>query len=208
MPDQQIEFTLNGESLQWKGAQDQTLLDFLRLERCITSPKDGCSGEGSCGACTVEIDGRPGLACRTPMNSLQGKAVITMEGLPPGFRDLIGRLFAEKGAVQCGFCSPGFIMRTRNLFMGPSRPSRQEIIRAIRPNLCRCTGYVKIVDAIEAALEAGAVAQTGPDASGSGSPVAVAGAGIGQPYPKYQAVETALACFTGPCVSATIPGPG
>ncbi len=192
MPDQQIEFTLNGESLQWKGAQDQTLLDFLRLERCITSPKDGCSGEGSCGACTVEIDGRPGLACRTPMNSLQGKAVITMEGLPPGFRDLIGRLFAEKGAVQCGFCSPGFIMRTRNLFMGPSRPSRQEIIRAIRPNLCRCTGYVKIVDAIEAALEAGAVAQTGPDASGSGSPVAVAGAGIGQPYPKYQAVETAL----------------
>lgn len=146
--------TINGQLVTWSGDKATLLLHYLRLSEHITSPKDGCSGEGVCGACTVEVNGRPRLACRTKMADLDGAVVVTTEGLPDALRRLLGSMFAEKGAVQCGFCSPGFIMRVRHLFDTGRRPSRDELIRLIKPNICRCTGYVKILDAIEAALDA------------------------------------------------------
>ncbi len=192
-----IGFLLNGQSHSFSGDPDTSLLDHLRLENRITSAKDGCSGQGVCGACTVEINGRARLACRTKMGGLDGAVVVTTEGLPPDFRATIGRMFAQKGAVQCGFCSPGFIMRAKALFNTNAHPGRDEIVRAVRPNLCRCTGYVKIVDAIEAAFHSLA------SLPGSGMKHDLPGeAGIGQRYPKYQSVETALGerPFTGDMV--------
>lgn len=189
-----IGFLLNGQSHSFSGDPDTSLLDHLRLENRITSAKDGCSGQGVCGACTVEINGNARLACRTKMGSLDGAVVVTTEGLPPDFRETIGRMFAQKGAVQCGFCSPGFIMRAKALFNTDARPGRDEIVRAVKPNLCRCTGYVKIVDAIEAAFHSLA------SFPGSGMDHDLPGdASIGQRYPKYQSVETALGerPFTG-----------
>jgi aldehyde oxidoreductase len=193
-------FLLNGKQQIFSGDPEMSLLDYLRLEKQITSPKDGCSGQGACGACTVEIDGKARLACRTSMGSLHGKPVLTMEGLPEDFRRLAGKLFAEKGAVQCGFCSPGFIMRAKALFNANAHPGRQEIIRAVNPNICRCTGYVKIVDAIEAIFDAMAKKRTAGNNAAEEKPGSVRArtqetivpAGIGHPFPKYQSVETAL----------------
>ncbi len=205
-------FTLNGNQTSYRGNHNLSLLQFLRSEKNITSAKDGCSGEGSCGACTVEVNGKPRLACRTKMESLDGASVVTTEGLPESFRRLIGRMFAEKGAVQCGFCSPGFIMRAKQLFETAKNshaiPSRKDIAKAIHPNICRCTGYVKIIDAIEAALERmsgdGSLWQDEPkhaDADNAISPdfkksrliePSHTKARIGSRYPKYQAYETAL----------------
>lgn len=178
-----ITFLLNGITVTYNGRAEVSLLQYLRLERGLFSAKDGCSGEGVCGACTVEIDGKPRLACRTAMERLDGSSVTTTEGLPGSFRELIGRMFVEKGAVQCGFCSPGFIMRSRQLFEKKTIPSREDIIKAVNPNLCRCTGYVKIVDAIEAALH--------EDLSQEKA-VFPGKARIGEAYAKYQAKETAL----------------
>jgi len=178
-----ITFTLNGITRSFAGDDDESLLSHLRIENRITSAKDGCSGQGVCGACTVEINGRAKLACRTKMGELEGAVILTTEGLPETFRSVISRTFAEKGAVQCGFCSPGMIMRAKALYNINSSPSRDDIIRALTPNLCRCTGYVKIVDAIEAAFK---------ELNGNGEIKAKAKASIGERYPKYQAEETAL----------------
>ncbi len=178
-----IAFTINGKLHRYSGDTGRMLLPYLRSQHQITSPKDGCSGEGSCGACTVEINGKAKLACRTRIKDLADANIITTEGLPENFRRFIGTLFAAHGAVQCGFCSPGFIMRSKKLFGKKGRPSRDEIIRTINPNLCRCTGYIKIVDAIEAAL----IANNG------GNITDVPGkAGIGEAWPKYQSYDTAL----------------
>ncbi|MFO8067244.1 MAG: selenium-dependent xanthine dehydrogenase [Bacteroidales bacterium] len=178
-----IKFKLNGIDQTYSGPEEESLLHYLRTEKKITSPKDGCSGQGVCGACTVEINGKAKLACRTKMSSLEDARVITTEGLPDSFRSFIGKAFAEKGAVQCGFCSPGFIMRAKALFNSNTTPTRGEITKAVNPNICRCTGYVKIVDAIEAAFD---------ELNGKEKPEKKAAASIGDRYPKYQAVETAL----------------
>ncbi|HWR75024.1 MAG TPA: 2Fe-2S iron-sulfur cluster-binding protein, partial [Bacteroidales bacterium] len=178
-----ISFVLNGVKRIFLGDGEESLLDHLRIENMITSHKDGCSGQGVCGACTVEINGKARMACRTKMKNLEGAVVVTAGGLPEKFRTIISRKFAEKGAVQCGFCSPGMVMRAKALYNTNKKPSRKEIIAAITPNLCRCTGYVKIVDAIEAAFSEMRGSKTGkPQAS----------ALIGEPYPKYMAAETAL----------------
>jgi len=178
-----ITFILNGVKRAFDGDNEETLLDHLRLEHKITSAKDGCSGQGVCGACTVEINGKARLACRTKMKELEGSFVLTTEGLPEVFRETIARKFAEKGAVQCGFCSPGMVMRAKGLYNINKSPSRDEIIKAISPNLCRCTGYVKIVDAIEATFN---------ELNGINQETPVASAAIGARYPKYQAVAAAL----------------
>lgn len=178
-----ISYTLNGVKRSFSGDLEETLLSHLRLEHKVTSAKDGCSGQGVCGACTVEINGKPKLACRTKMADLEGAEIITSEGLPKEFRETIGKNFAEKGAVQCGFCSPGMIMRAKGLYNTTKTPTRPEIVKAITPNICRCTGYVKIVDAIDSTFK-----------ELSGVPVSKneKSALIGKSYPKYQAVETAL----------------
>jgi aldehyde oxidoreductase len=178
-----ITFTLNGIMRTYSGDAKESLLNHLRLEHKITSAKDGCSGQGVCGACTVEINGKPKLACRTKMEELQGSEIFTTEGLPEKFRTSISRKFAEKGAVQCGFCTSGMIMRAKGLYDTNKTPTRSEIIRAISSNLCRCTGYVKIIDAIEASFN---------EMNGIKDEKNCISAGIGMPYPKYQAVETAL----------------
>ncbi len=178
-----ISFTLNGIKRVFEGDPEETLLRHLRLEEKITTAKDGCSGQGVCGACSVEIDGRVKMACRTKMKDIEGAEVNTTEGLPEIFREVMSRHFAGKGAVQCGFCSPGMIMRARGLYNTNQSPSRKEIIKAITPNLCRCTGYVKIADAIESAFhELNNLSQR------EGKTDAL----IGSRYPKYQAVTTAL----------------
>ncbi len=176
-----ITFTVNGTKHHYDGNAEALLLPWLRNELHITSPKDGCSGEGSCGACTIEVDGRPKLACRTRFKSLNGAKIVTTEGLPQDFRTMIGHMFAKHGAVQCGFCTPGFIMRSRKLFELKRRPTREEIVKAINPNICRCTGYIKIIEAIERALD-----------HKDQKTASVSDAAVGQRWPKYQAVETAL----------------
>ena len=179
-----ITFLLNGKEIQYRGKPELPLLKYLRNESGITSVKDGCSGQAACGACMVEINGKARLSCVTKIKSLQGKEITTMEGIPVAIRQVIGRAFVEKGAVQCGFCTPGFLMRTKILLQDKPFPSKDEIKQALTMNLCRCTGYVKIIGAIE--LAAKALHEKKPvefsDTSGR----------IGTPYPKYKAYETAI----------------
>ena len=148
-----IEFLLNGGNVEYRGDEKLSLLHYLREEAGISSVKDGCSGQGACGACLVELNGKPALACVTLMKKVAGAEVVTLEGLPEKLRRVLGNAFVEKGAVQCGFCSPGFLMRTKILLQGNAAPDRREILEALKLNLCRCTGYVKIIDAIEAATK-------------------------------------------------------
>jgi selenium-dependent xanthine dehydrogenase len=178
-----IEFTLNGRRVEYGGDARRSLLDFLRLEQGLTAAKDGCSGQGACGACLVELNGRPALACVTQMKKVAGGSVVTLEGLPDDLRRVLGNAFVEKGAVQCGFCTPGFLMRTKILLQDNPRPDRAAILAALKLNLCRCTGYVKIVDAIE---QAAAVLAGGTP--GAADPHQ----GIGGRQEKYEAWETAV----------------
>jgi len=175
---------INGIPYTFSGNSEVSLLAYLRNELFITSAKDGCSGQGVCGACTVEINGMAKLACRVKMKDLADAAVITTEGLPEKLRLIIGKAFANQGAVQCGFCTPGFIMRMKSLIHTKPHATRQEIIKVVSPNLCRCTGYVKIVDSIEAVLhEMNNTQQTDHE---------IITAKIGERFPKYQSIETAL----------------
>jgi selenium-dependent xanthine dehydrogenase len=128
------------------------LIDFLRDIMRLTGTKNGC-GSGACGACTVIADGRTARACILRLDKLDGKKIITIEGLSEREREVYARAFAEAGAVQCGYCIPGMVMSAKCLLDNEADPSDDEIRRAIRPNICRCTGYSKIVDAIRLAAE-------------------------------------------------------
>ena len=143
-----ISFTLNGEKQNYKGDYGRSLLEYLRLDKHITSVKDGCSAQAACGACTVEINGKAMLSCVIKMEKLQDAEVFTPEGFPDYVLDTIAKAFVNKGAVQCGFCTPGFISRTKVLLHNNPQPTIEEIRKAIKPHLCRCTGYKKIEDAI------------------------------------------------------------
>ena len=127
------------------------LLDLLRIEAGLTGTKEGC-GEGVCGSCTVLLDGELARSCLTLAMQANGKAVTTIEGVSNG-SDLhpLQRKFLEHGAVQCGFCTPGLIVTAKALLASNASPTEAEVRDAIRGNLCRCTGYVKIVEAILAA---------------------------------------------------------
>jgi aldehyde oxidoreductase len=177
-----IEFELNGRKVTYGGNEKLSLLGYLREEAGIFSVKDGCSGQGACGACLVEVDGRPALACVTLMKKVAGGHVITLEGLPDRLRRTLGNAFVEKGAVQCGFCSPGFLMRAKILLQDNPRPNRREILAALKLNLCRCTGYVKIVEAIEHAAQV---------LAGGKTAAADPNQGVGGRQEKYEAWETA-----------------
>ena len=179
-----ISFTLNGEKQEYNGDPGMSLLNFLRNEKHLTSVKDGCSGQAACGACTVEIDGKAKLSCVTKMDKLQDAEVFTPEGFPGYVKDTIAKAFVNKGAVQCGFCTPGFISRTKVLLQDNPNPTIEEVRKAIKPHLCRCTGYKKIEEAILYAGEAVREHKHLEIRTTSGK--------IGQPHPKYQAYETAL----------------
>lgn len=179
-----IAFRLNGQEIHYTGDREVSLLTFLREEKKITSVKDGCSGQGSCGACLVEIDGKPKLSCRTILGNLSGDEVNTLEGIPVEIRDTLAKAFVKKGAVQCGFCTPGILMRTKILFNENPQPTREEIRKALSLNLCRCTGYQKIIEAIE--VSSSVLSSKGT--INLDKTVAT----IGSSYPKLDALETAL----------------
>ena len=143
-----ITCTVNGQSVSFSGSPETSLLSFLRGELALTAAKDGCSAQAACGACLVEVNGKAALACRTPMSKVDGATIVTLEGFPEQLRQTLGRAFVKAGAVQCGFCTPGFLSRAKVLLAANPDPSRDEVVKAVRPHLCRCTGYVKIVDAI------------------------------------------------------------
>ena len=149
--DHEIVCIVNGQEKRGDYHPGQTLLQFLRDELLLTGSKEGC-GEGECGACTIYLDGAAVLACLTPAERAHGAVITTVEGLADG-DDLnpVQQAFVEQGAVQCGFCTPGFIMSASKLLEENPHPNMDEIKEAISGNLCRCTGYYKILSAIEKA---------------------------------------------------------
>lgn len=149
----EISFVLNGESIQVPENEKMTLLEYLRGVSCLTGTKKGC-GTGHCGACTVLVDGRPARSCILPLKRVAGKSVLTIEGLQKDeILHPIQVAFLETGAVQCGFCTPGMVLVTKALLEENHRPTRTEIYKAFSHNYCRCTGYVKIIKAVEKAAE-------------------------------------------------------
>jgi len=148
-----IAFKLNGRAVEAEVDRRTRLLDLLRDRFFLTGAKEGC-GEGECGACTVLIDGRAVNSCLVIAPQVDGREVLTVEGISrDGELHPIQRAFVEKGAVQCGFCTPGFIMSTYALLKDNPDPSDEEIMTALEGNLCRCTGYAKIIEAVRYAAE-------------------------------------------------------
>jgi carbon-monoxide dehydrogenase small subunit len=142
-----IQFTINGETIDLEVKPNRTLVDVLREDLGLTGTKKGC-GEGKCGSCTVLMDGRPVNACLLLAPQADGTMILTIEGLAAQEPDPLQKAFVEKGAVQCGFCTPGMILTAKALLDRKTDPRDQEIKSAIAGNLCRCTGYHKIVEAV------------------------------------------------------------
>ena len=145
-----LEFTLNGRPCRSQTPPHWTVLDLLRDGLALAGAKDGC-GEGVCGACTVLLDGQPIRACLVLAARLAGRSLVTIEGLEGDALDPLQDAFARLGAAQCGFCTPGMILSARALLALNPAPSAHEVREALAGNLCRCTGYVKIVEAVLAA---------------------------------------------------------
>lgn len=148
-----MKLTVNGLSVDVDPAwQGETLLDYLREALDLTGAKSGCA-KGACGSCTVLVDGMAKLACKTLVKDVAGKNIVTIEGMAAADGTLhpLQQAFVDHGAIQCGFCTPGMVLRAHGLLLKKSRPTRIEIRRALSPNLCRCTGYQQIIDAVEAA---------------------------------------------------------
>ena len=179
-----MEFILNGQATQSQEDPATNLLSWLRDVAGLTSPKDGCSGEGICGCCTVLVDGKARLSCRMALKDVAGKAVTTLEGLSAAERDAFADGFVLKGGVQCGFCTPGIVMKAAAILQQNPSPSRTEIAAGLTGNLCRCTGYKKILDSVECAAEA----------LRTGTPVAFPTdtGSVGTRHPKYTAREAVL----------------
>jgi aerobic-type carbon monoxide dehydrogenase small subunit (CoxS/CutS family) len=148
-----IQLTVNGEPVEAAVEPNQTLLQFLRDDMGLTGTKHGC-GLGDCGACTVIVDGMPVNSCLVLAVQATGRDVLTIEGLAEnGKLHPIQQAFVDKGAIQCGFCSPGMILSAKALLDSNPKPTEHEIRTAISGNLCRCTGYQKIVEAVQEAAK-------------------------------------------------------
>ena len=146
-----ISFTLNGEPAEVAFAPHKTLLEVLREDLLLTGTKHGCE-LGECGTCTVLVDGRSILSCLMLGLEAEGREVTTIEGMAEGAQlHPLQDTFADLGAAQCGYCSPGFLLAAKELIEKSPNPSRDEIKEALSGNLCRCTGYIKIYEAVELA---------------------------------------------------------
>ena len=145
-----LEITLNCRPCRSDTPAHWTVLDLLRYGLALTGTKDGC-GEGVCGACTVLLDGRPIRGCLVLAARLHGRSLLTIEGLAGDALDPLQEAFARLGAAQCGFCTPGMILSARALLAVNRAPTAHDVREALAGNLCRCTGYVKIVEAVLAA---------------------------------------------------------
>ena len=149
-----IRFTLNGKKTQVDCASDRRVVDILREDFGLTGTKEGC-GSGECGACTILVDDKNRLSCLMLAAQLEGRTITTIEGLAGESRPHpIQEAFAKHGAVQCGYCTPGMVLAASALLRRNPDPTREQIREALSGNLCRCTGYQKIVDAVESAARA------------------------------------------------------
>lgn len=149
-----IILNVNNQEYEVLVKPQQTLLEVLRETIGLTGTKSGCN-EGSCGACTVLVDNKPTLSCSTLAIAVEGKEIITIEGLAgeDGKLHPVQQSFVEVGAVQCGFCTPGMVLSAKSLLDRNSKPNEEEIKEALGGNLCRCTGYTKIIKAVKEAAK-------------------------------------------------------
>ena len=179
-----MKFILNGTTKTYQGDPELSLLKYLREIEGITSVKDGCSSQGSCGCCTVEMSGKAVLSCATPMRKVEGQTVTTTEGLSKRVQNAFAEAFVTKGGVQCGFCTPGIVMRANTLIREKPDPTREDVTKALQPHLCRCTGYKKIIDSVITAADHLNLNRPIPTARHDGK--------VGSRLPKYQGRETVL----------------
>ena len=169
-----LSLVVNGRAREDAAAGDRLLLDYLRDDLRLTGTKRGCDG-GECGACTVLVDGEPVLACITLALRCEGRRVETIEGVArDGRMSRLQRAFHERLGTQCGYCTPGMIMAAEALLRRDPAPSSDAIREALSGNLCRCTGYVKIIEAVQAAAQAGKSDARSCGASGTGCACACA----------------------------------
>jgi aerobic carbon-monoxide dehydrogenase small subunit len=147
----ELRLTVNGDEYQLFVDVNRTLLQVIREDIGLTGTKNGC-GAGECGACTVLLNNEPVNSCLVLAHEADGQDVVTIEGLAQGgVLHPVQEAFVEQGAIQCGFCTPGMVISAKALLDRKPNPTRDEIVHGLKGNLCRCTGYVKIIDAVEAA---------------------------------------------------------
>jgi len=150
----QVHLTVNGRARCLDSAPQRTLLEVLREDLGLTGAKDACGGEGECGACTVLLDGAPVNACLVLIGQAEGRCVETIEGLArDGVLHPLQKAFVEVGAVQCGYCTPGAVLAAKALLDRVAAPSEAQIRTALSGNLCRCTGYTKMISAVQRAAK-------------------------------------------------------
>ena len=179
-----MQFQLNGVPRHFDGDPELPLLTYLREHEGIISPKDGCAPQAACGCCAVDLNGKAVLSCVTPMKKVEGATVTTTEGLGEFRQQVYAHAFVAKGGIQCGFCIPGIVMQANSLINRNAEPSRDEIEKSLTPHLCRCTGYKKIVDAIEYAAEAIRNEEEIPEPTSPGR--------VGDRHPKYDSFAAVL----------------
>jgi xanthine dehydrogenase molybdenum-binding subunit len=192
-----IEFELNGIKQRVETRPDESFLEVLR-ERCgITSLKDGCSPQGQCGCCLALVNGHPKVTCAMPARVANGKRILTLDGLPSAERQQIADCFAAKAGLQCGFCIPGIALRAKSITDREPAPTREAIAKAMDVHLCRCTGYVKIIDAVELLAAVKHRGATIPPACTDGR--------VGQPLARVGSTEAVLGerAYVG---DLTVPG--
>ncbi len=178
-----IRLTVNGVPRTLDVAPGETLLETLR-ERCgIRSLKDGCAPQGQCGCCLAIIEGQAKTTCAITAEKCDGKRIVTLEGVEPSERELLAHSFVATAGLQCGFCTPGIALKTKHLIDAKPSPTKAEILTALDPHLCRCTGYVKVIDAVEMYARA---------KQGVPPPGLLESGGVGSSLPRYQGLALAL----------------